>query len=116
MELAWLDNNDLKIDPKYHLRLNHRRVDEIVKNFDPALVTPIMVSYRDGKFFIVKGAHLRAALERVNRRKDFSVLCAVFFNLNREEEAFLKYTMYTNDMDPRRELRDLVGEWDGDEY
>lgn len=74
----------------YQRKIDFRRVDAIVAAFDPAIVSPLRVSHRDGKYYVFDGGHTLAALKKVNHDKDsFPVLCLVFENLTEKEESIL---------------------------
>ena len=73
----------------YQRPVNQREVDELANDWQPDLFEPPIVSYRDGKFFLVDGQRRIAALRQRNRGGDVTVLCRVFENLTYEEEADL---------------------------
>lgn len=76
-------------DTTYQRPINVKRVKEIVKDFNPALVNPIKLSYRDGKYYVFDGQHTLAALKQMNGGKDLAVLCAIYKGLTQQDEAFL---------------------------
>lgn len=51
------------IDEDYQRELDQNRVKRIVANFNPDLVNPIKVSYRNGKYYVFDGQHTLAALK-----------------------------------------------------
>ena len=60
-----------------------------MSQFDPALVNLLKVSARDGHYYVFDGGHTLAALRMVNGKKDFPVLCKIYYGLTYEEEAVL---------------------------
>lgn len=64
-------------------------VRRIIKNFNPLLVNPIKVSYRDGKYWVFDGQHTLEALKVRNNGEDLLVSCMVFYGLTRQQEAAL---------------------------
>ena len=74
-----------KIEPSdYQRPTNPKQVDNIVQHFDEAKLGMMTVSKRDGKVFIIDGAHRLSAL----RRLDYThAVFEVLTGLTREEEA-----------------------------
>lgn len=73
------------IEPSdYQREINSKQVSNIVANFDEAKLGTLTVSYRDGRFFIVDGAHRLSALRSL---KFTHGLCEVISGLTREQEA-----------------------------
>lgn len=83
-----LNSRDLTINPNAQRGLNMRRVREIVKDFDPLLVNPIKVSFRNGRYYIIDGQHTLTALRVVNKG-DCTVRCKVYYGLTETDEANL---------------------------
>lgn len=81
-------------DPAYQRPVDARRVRQIVEEFNPAVVSPIKVSERDGVYWVFDGQHTLEALKKRNGGNDLFVYCAVFYGLTREDEAFL-FSMQT---------------------
>lgn len=79
---------DIKADPRYNRVVIKRHVEEIVKKFDPNLLDPCKVSFRDGVYWIFDGNHrLRALIERHNGKDDFFVDCKVYEGMTVADEA-----------------------------
>lgn len=76
-------------DPDYQRNLDMNRVKRIVSNFNPNLVNPPKVSYRDGKYYVFDGQHTLAALKMKNHNQNLMVACRVFRGLTKEHEAEL---------------------------
>lgn len=78
MQYANIYSKELHVDPDYQRELNQRRVQSIVKSFNPALVNPVKVSRRDdGRYFVFDGQHTLAALKERNGG-DLQVACKVY--------------------------------------
>lgn len=79
--------------PNYQRNTNSRVVKQIVKNFKSAKLGVLIVSLRDGKYYIVDGLHRLTALRMMGH--DF-VMCEVHRKLSYEDEAELFYTQGNN--------------------
>ena len=89
-EYKQLSTRDLCVDELYQRPINQNRVAKIVKNYDPCLVNPVKVSYRDGKYWIFDGDHTVAAEKKKNGKgRDVVVDCKVFYGLSRLDEMEL---------------------------
>lgn len=56
-------------------------------------MTPIEVSYRDGKYNIVNGQHRLAAMRRMNGGEDLVARCLVYTGMTYEQEAAMYYLL-----------------------
>ena len=83
-----LNTKDLTINPRAQRELKAKKVRDIVKDFNPLLVNPIKVSFRDGKYWVIDGQHTLNALRVVNDG-DCMVRCKVFYGLTEIDEADL---------------------------
>lgn len=88
MQEMMLNTKDLIVNPKAQRELKTWKVNKIVKEFNPLLVNPIKVSYRNGKYYIFDGQHTREAL-RVIHGGECMVRCVVYFGLTELDEANL---------------------------
>ena len=88
-EVGSLSSARLELDYTYQRPTEPERVRSIVSQFDPALVNLLKVSARDGHYYVFDGGHTLAALRTVNGKKDFPVLCKIYYGLTYEEEAVL---------------------------
>ena len=59
------------------------------KNPDPRPLEPIVVSFRDGHFYVVDGQHRIAAMKKMNGGKDVMVNCIIHTGMIYEDEAAL---------------------------
>jgi len=76
-------------DPAYQRAVDFKRVQKIVAHFNPALVNPVKVSTRDGKYYVFDGQHTLAALKVLNGNKDLMVECKIYTGLTQQDEALL---------------------------
>lgn len=71
---------------EYQRPLNMSRVNKIATEWDDYRSNEVVVSYRDGQFFVVDGQHTVKAAE-IAGKKD--LYCKIYENLSFEEEAEL---------------------------
>ena len=88
-EYKKLNSNQLVSDKSYQRALDVKRVKKIVDDFNPKLVNPIKVSFRDGKYYVFDGQHTLKALVLRNGNKDLPVECKIYQGLTQEQEAEL---------------------------
>ena len=60
-----LSTKVLKIDKSYQRLINYAMVQDIRDNFDPDLFQSIIVSERDGEYYVVDGGHRFLAVEKL---------------------------------------------------
>lgn len=70
----------------YNRKIDPARVRGIVKTFNERLLGTLLISFRDGSYFIVDGQHRVAAMNILGAE---TALCEVLFGLTYEEEAKL---------------------------
>ncbi|MCL1883947.1 MAG: ParB N-terminal domain-containing protein [Defluviitaleaceae bacterium] len=74
-----------KIEPSdYQRSTKAAQVENIVKNFDEAKLGTLTLSKRDGKYYIIDGAHRLSALRRLQYTH---AVCEVLTGLTHEQEA-----------------------------
>ena len=73
--------------------VNDSVVDRLVREWDPRLLTPLVVSYRDGRYNLVDGQHRVCAMRKKNSGKDVTALCRVYRGMTYEQEAELYYKL-----------------------
>lgn len=88
-EYKKINSKYLFVDELYQRYLDTARVNKIVRKFDPNLVNPIKVSFRDGKYWVIDGHHTLAALKARNKNNDLPVDCKVFYGMTWLDEANL---------------------------
>lgn len=88
---AWttriINSSQLKSKQPYQRNVHMDYVKHIIENFDPNLVNPVHVSYRDGKYYVLDGQHTVVALEGVNGNKPVDVVCVVHKGMTYVDEA-----------------------------
>lgn len=83
-----LNTADILTDENYQRTINEARIGRIVKKFDPRLMNPPKVSFRDGKYYVFDGQHTIAAF-KIHNGGDAPILCKVYYDLTFEDEARL---------------------------
>ena len=68
-------------------------VDHLIAKWNPCLLTPIVVSFRDGNFNVVDGQHRIAAMRKMAGGDDVIVPCVIYNDLTYEQEAELYYML-----------------------
>lgn len=98
-------------DESYNRSINHKQVERIIANFNPNLVNPAKVSYRDGKYWIFDGNHtLHALKERSGNNGETLIYCKVYEGMTKEDEARLfaeQNGIHTN-VSQRNKIRSLA--------
>ena len=77
----------------YQRPVDEKTVDNLVKHWDDRLLDPLVVSFRDGRFYVVDGQHRVAAMKRMNGNANVMVPCKVYSDLTYEQEAELYYKL-----------------------
>ena len=77
----------------YQRTLDEKVVAKLVRCWDRMLMEPIVVSYRDGKYYVIDGQHRVAALRILFQDKDTLVPCIVHTGLTKQDEAALFYKL-----------------------
>ena len=72
--------HDIIFNPMYsgHVHVDKNRVTKLVDSFNENLVTPPHVIERDGKYFVIEGAHILAAMQAKYAGKPHPVPCHVY--------------------------------------
>ena len=86
--LLWLFINELRVDPQSQRELRHGWAAQIAQDFDPDKFLPLLVSKRDGKFYVIDGQH-RVEAMRLMGWNDQQVQCWVYEGLTLAQEADL---------------------------
>ncbi len=68
-------------------------VDDLIRKWNPMLLTPLVVSYRDGEFKVVDGRRRVAASRKMAGNHDGTGLCFVYYGVTYEMEAALYYKL-----------------------
>lgn len=80
----------------YQRPVNQKKVDEIIRKWNPRKLTPVVISFRDGKFNMVDGQHHVEAMRRMAGGKDVIVPCIIHTGMTYQEEAELYATLDTD--------------------
>lgn len=86
-EYKQINTKNIICDSEYQRQVDFNRVKRIVSNFNPNLVNPVKVSYRNGKYYVFDGQHTMKALITRNGNKDLPIDCKVYKGMTREDEA-----------------------------
>ena len=86
--LTEIDTALLLSGQPYQRPVTEKRLRELQRNWDPQLLDPLVVSFRDGKFYLVDGQH-RAVVQRRILGRDSKTLCKLYHGLSYEAEAKL---------------------------
>lgn len=73
----------------YQREVNEREVDRLIREWDNRLLEPLIVSYRDGQFYVIDGQHRISAMRKINGGRDVMVRCKVYTGLTYVDEAAL---------------------------
>ena len=92
-EEKYLYLSELYSGQPYQRPVKDSDVNKLLLEWDPRLLTPLVVSYRDGKYHLVDGQHRACVLRLKNDGKDTAVLCQVYRGLTYEQEAELYYKL-----------------------
>lgn len=77
----------------YQRPVDEKEVDRLIREWDDRLLDPLVVSFRDGKFYVVDGQHRVAAMRKMNGGKEVMVPCTIYSGLTYEQEAELCYKL-----------------------
>ena len=68
-------------------------MDKLIRKWNPRKLRPLVVSFRDGRYYVIDGQHRLAALRKMNDGRDVFVECLVYDDLTYEQEADLYYEL-----------------------
>jgi hypothetical protein len=88
-EFKEINSKQILIDEDYQRQVDYNRVRKMVANYNPNLVNPIKVSYRDKRYYCFDGQHTLSMLKALNDNKDTLVPCKVYYNMDETDEARL---------------------------
>lgn len=88
-----LSTADLTSGLAYQRPVRQQVVNRLVKYWNSKFLTPVVVSYRDGKYYVVDGQHRIAAMRKMNGGKDVIVPCLVYTGLTYAQEAEMYYKL-----------------------
>ena len=87
-ELSSIDTALLISGQPYQRLVREGRLRELTRDWEPGLLDPLVVSYRDGNFYLVDGQH-RVIIQRRMHGGDFNAPCKLYHGLTYEAEAEL---------------------------
>lgn len=98
-ELRTLRPSQISVDPLYQRKLNVKRVQEIVKNWNGDLFNEPKISYRDGQYWVFNGQHSAAAWQHRANGEDKPLPCKVYKGMTwlEECEAFIQQNGISRD-------------------
>ncbi len=73
----------------YQRPVEEKDVDKLIRKWNLCALEPIVVSFRDGYFYVVDGQHRIAAMKKMNGGRDLMVNCIVHTGMTYEAEAAL---------------------------
>ena len=88
-----LSTSELYSGQPYQRPVKDPVVAKLVREWDPRLLTPLVVSHRDGRYNLVDGQHRVCAMRKKNNGKDAMALCRVYRGMTYEQEAELYYKL-----------------------
>ena len=77
----------------YQRPVDEKEVDRLIRDWDERLLDPVIVSFRDGKFYVIDGQHRIAAMRKMNNGSEVMAVCKVYSGLTYEQEADLCYKL-----------------------
>ena len=77
----------------YQRQVDEKEVDRLIQEWDDRLLDPIIVSFRDGRFYVVDGQHRISVMRKMNGGREVMVVCKVYNGLNYEQEVDLCYKL-----------------------
>lgn len=98
-EYKFIRPSQICADPLYQRKIDPRRVEKIVNNFDGDIFNEPKVSFRDGKYWVFDGQHSKVAYVKVHKGEDKPIYCKVFKGMTwlDEAEAFRKQNGFDKD-------------------
>ncbi len=91
-KLTTIDTGALISGLPYQRPVRENKLAKLMREWDPGLLDPLVVSYRDGCFYLVDGQHRVIVLRRRNGG-DVTVPCKLYRGLTYQQEADLCYRL-----------------------
>ena len=73
---------------RYQRKVEKRIVNKLVREWNPVMLTPLVVSHREGRYYLIDGQHRVAAMRRIYGG-DVKTDCVVHEGLTYQQEAEL---------------------------
>lgn len=71
----------------YQRQVSQRQVNKLIRHWDSKFLTPLVVSLRDGKYYLIDGQHRLAAMRKMNGGKEVMLPCIIHTGLTYKKEA-----------------------------
>ncbi len=91
--LRMLSTSKLISGLPYQRPIDERNVEKLIREWNNAVLDPLVVSFRDGRFYLVDGQHRVSAMRKMNGGNDLMVMCKIHRGLTYEDEADLCYRL-----------------------
>lgn len=91
-EMTTINTGILISGQPYQRPVRERKLTKLMQEWDPSLLDPLVVSYRDGCFYLVDGQH-RVILLRRKFNGDVTVPCKLYHGMTYQQEAELCYKL-----------------------
>ena len=88
-EIRQLPVGSLSIDYSYQRELHEYEIKPFIDDFNPDRVNTLLVSSRDGKYYVIDGQHRMLAIKRLFKNDSYPISCKILYGLTREGEAWL---------------------------
>lgn len=86
--LTVLNTGRLISGMRYQRNVEKRIVNKLVREWNPVLLTPLVVSHREGRYYLIDGQHRVAAMRRIYGG-DVKTDCVVHEGMDYQQEADL---------------------------
>lgn len=108
--------NDLLVDKSYQRDIADKKVNAIMRNYNPKAIGVITLSIRqNGSLYIIDGSHRVEALKKMNLG-EFDVNSIVYFDLSVKDEAELFVLLNDNRTKPKRSDLHKAATTSGDKF
>ena len=81
--------SQLIADMPYKRKPFRAQIQEYIDRFNPLYLTEIVVSQRNGKYYVVDGGIRLAAMRKIYSGQDFMVACKIYSGLTYSDEAVM---------------------------
>lgn len=95
----------------YNRAIRRAWVNKIKRYFNESLIRPVIVSFRDGKYWVIDGQHTSQALYELNNYDPNTLIeCHVLTDLTYEDEArlFVEYNNSSHSIGKTDEVKGLI--------
>lgn len=101
-EKEWksLKPSEINVDPLYQRALDSKRVTKMAQRWNPNIINPPKVSFRDGKYWVFDGQHTIALWRQIHKGADKQIECRVFYGMTWLDESELFCLQNGIDKDP----------------